>query len=103
MAEIAIGAMSRQWVDRRMSDQSTPRREIEAWQDRRNRDAMRANWRFTTADARIKMHSRYPSIRRNYQLGGENVGISTHAECSPPSMLPSDHQARWSALFDTVY
>ena len=50
-------------TDRRISDQSTLRREIEAWQDRRNRDTIRMNWRFTTADTRIKLQSLYPSIQ----------------------------------------
>ena len=62
MAEIEIGVMARECLDRRISDQSTLRREIEAWQDRRNRDTIRVNWRFTTADARIKLKSLYPSI-----------------------------------------
>ena len=63
MAEIEIGVMARQCLDRRISDQSTLRREIEVWQDRRNRDTIRVNWRFTTADARIKLQSLYPSIQ----------------------------------------
>ena len=63
MAEIEIGVMARQCLDRRISDQSTLRREVEAWQDQRNRDTIRVNWRFTTADARIKLRSLYPSIQ----------------------------------------
>ena len=63
MAEIEIGVLARQCLDRRISDQSTLRQEVEAWQDRRNRDTIRVNWRFTTADARIKLRSLYPSIQ----------------------------------------
>ena len=63
MAEIEIGVMARQSLDRRISDQSTLRQEVEAWQDRRNRDTIRVDWRFTTADARIKLRSLYPSIQ----------------------------------------
>ncbi len=63
MAEIEIGVKVRQCLDRRISDQSTLRQEVEAWQDRRNRDTIRVNWRFTTADARIKLRSLYPSIQ----------------------------------------
>ena len=44
MAEIEIGVMARQCLARRISDQNTLRREIEAWQDRRNRDTIRVNW-----------------------------------------------------------
>ena len=40
-----------------------PRREVEAWQERRNRESVRVDWRFTTADARVKLKSLYPSIQ----------------------------------------
>ena len=63
MAEIEIGVMVRQCLDRRIPDQSMLRREVGAWQDQRNRDALRVDWRFTTEDARIKLKSLYPSIQ----------------------------------------
>ena len=62
-AEIEIGVMVRQCLDRRIPDQSVLRREVAAWQQQRNRDAIRVDWRFTTADARIKLKSLYPSIQ----------------------------------------
>ena len=62
MAEIEIGVMARQCLDRRLADQDTLRREVAAWQERRNRETIRVNWRFTTEDARIKLKSLYPSI-----------------------------------------
>ena len=57
------GVMSRQCLDRRIPDQRTLRREAAAWQDRRNQEAIKVDWRFTTADARIKLKSLYPSIQ----------------------------------------
>ena len=63
MAEIEIGVMSRQCLDRRIPDQRTLRREVGAWQAQRNRDGIRVDWRFTTEDARIKLKSLYPSIQ----------------------------------------
>ena len=63
MAEIEIGVMSRQCVNRRIPDQKTLRREINAWQKQRNQKAVCVDWRFTTADARIKLKSLYPSIQ----------------------------------------
>ena len=63
MAEIEIGVMSRQCLDRRIPDQRTLRREAAAWQDRRNQEAIKVDWCFTTADARIKLKSLYPSIQ----------------------------------------
>ncbi len=62
MAEIEIGVMSRQCLNRRIPDQETLRAEIDAWQEQRNQKAVRVNWRFTTQDARIKLKSLYPSI-----------------------------------------
>ena len=63
MAEIEIGVMARQCLDRRILDQSALRREVGAWQQQRNRDAIRVDWRFTTQDARVKLKSLYPSIQ----------------------------------------
>jgi hypothetical protein len=64
MAEIEIGVLARQCLDRRILDQEVLRREVEAWQGQRNRDAIRVDWRFTTADAPIKLKSLYPSFQR---------------------------------------
>ena len=65
MAEIEIGVMARQCLDRRIPDQSALRREVaaSAWQQQRNRDTVRVDWRFTTSDARSKLKSLYPSIQ----------------------------------------
>ena len=65
MAEIEIGVMARQCLDRRIPDQEVLRREVETWQGQRNRDTVRVNWRFTTQDARIKLKSLYPSIQNH--------------------------------------
>ena len=48
MAEIEIGALARQCLERRIPGQDVLRREVEAWQARRNREAVRVDWRFTT-------------------------------------------------------
>ena len=63
MAEIEIGVMARQCLDRRIPDRSVLRRETAAWQAQRNRDGIRVDWRFTTADARVRLKSLYPSIQ----------------------------------------
>ena len=63
MAEIEIGAMARQCLNRRIPDQGVLRREAGAWQNQRHRDGIRVDWRFTTADARIKLKHLYPSIQ----------------------------------------
>ncbi len=62
MAEIELSVLSRQCLDRRIPDQPTLSTEVAAWEGDRN--AMRAtvDWRFTTADARIKLKHLYPVI-----------------------------------------
>jgi len=63
MAEIEIGVLSRQCLNRRIPDQETLRTEIAAWQEQRNKEATIVNWRFTTDDARVKLKSLYPSLQ----------------------------------------
>jgi hypothetical protein len=35
---------------------------VTAWEHKRNQDAVKVNWRFTTKDARIKLKKLYPSF-----------------------------------------
>ena len=63
MAEIEIGVMTRQCLDRRIADQATLSAEIGAWLKMRNEEKTCVNWRFKTEDARIKLKSLYPSIQ----------------------------------------
>ena len=63
IAEIDIGVMARQCLDRRLGNQHILRNEINAWQKQRNEEAISVNWRFTTDDARTKLKSLYPSIQ----------------------------------------
>ena len=63
MAEIELGVLARQCLDRRIPSQEILREETWAWESQRNHDAIRADWRFTTQDARIKLKSLYPSIQ----------------------------------------
>ena len=63
MAEIELSVLSRQCLDRRLSDVDTLTQEVAAWEQARNSDARPVNWRFTTPDARIKLKRLYPSIQ----------------------------------------
>ena len=63
MAEIELGVLARQCLDRRIPCQDILRQETQVWQTQRNRDGVRVEWRFTTEDARIKLKSLYPSIQ----------------------------------------
>jgi hypothetical protein len=63
MAEIELSALSRQCLDQRLPDRATLERHVAAWQARRNAATSTITWRFTTADARIKLKHLYPSIQ----------------------------------------
>lgn len=63
MAEIELSVLSRQCLDRRIPDTATLKREVAAWEQARNTQQATVNWRFTTADARIKLKRLYPSIQ----------------------------------------
>lgn len=60
MAESELGVLASQCLDRRIPHKETLSREIAAWQKRRNKKHTKADWRLTTADARIKLKSLYP-------------------------------------------
>jgi len=62
MAESELGVLSSQCLDRRIPDKQTLIDEIAAWEDDRNVNHAKADWQFTTADARIKLKYLYPSI-----------------------------------------
>jgi hypothetical protein len=62
MAEIELSVLQRQCLDRRLGNQATLEREVGAWVAARNTSAANIDWRFTTADARIKLKRLYPVI-----------------------------------------
>jgi len=62
MAEIELGVLIRQCLSRRIADKTTLEREVLAWQNDRNAKVVKVDWRFTTADARIKLKHLYPVI-----------------------------------------
>jgi hypothetical protein len=63
MAEIELSVLNRQCLNRRLPDQDTLKLEIATWEEDRNQQSCSVNWRFTTADARIKLKRLYPSIQ----------------------------------------
>jgi hypothetical protein len=62
MAEIELSVLRRQCLDRRLPDFAALQAEVAAWQERRNADGRPIDWRFTTADARIKLRRLYPAV-----------------------------------------
>ena len=59
MAEIEIGVLTRQCLDRRMPDLISVTREVSAWQQRRNRARCTIEWSFTRQDADRKLSRHY--------------------------------------------
>jgi len=62
MAEIELGILIRQCLNRRIAEKVTLVSEVKAWQDDRNAKVVKVDWRFTAADARIKLKHLYPVI-----------------------------------------
>src|ERR671912_3076671 len=60
MAEIEIGVLRRQCLDRRIDDRDELEREISAWERQRNLAGAHLKWMFTTEKARTKMGRAYP-------------------------------------------
>ncbi len=62
VAEIELSVLSRQCLDRRIESVDELREELEPWYEERNDRAVGVKWRFTTADARIKLRRLYPAL-----------------------------------------
>ena len=62
MAETELSILSRQCLDRRMSDQAFLTSEVASWEEPRNAANSKVHWQFTTDDARVKLHRLYPLI-----------------------------------------
>ena len=60
--EIEINVMVGQCLNRRIDSMETVRSDVAAWQQRRDNLQAKANWQFTTTDARIKLKRLYPTI-----------------------------------------
>jgi DDE superfamily endonuclease len=63
VAEVELAALTKQCLGRRIGSLPALKRQVEAWADDRNERAVETKWRFTTADARIRLRSLYPSIQ----------------------------------------
>ena len=61
IAEIALGILNRQCLDRRVGNAEFLKKEIPTWQRQRNRTCGTVDWQFTTKDARKKLKRLHPS------------------------------------------
>ena len=62
MAETELSILERQCLDRRLEAAAVVRAEVGAWEAPRSRAKVTINWRFTVAEARVKLKSVYPSV-----------------------------------------
>jgi hypothetical protein len=62
MAEAELSVLSGQCLDRRIADKPTLIEEVAAWEESRNKKHVKADWQFTTADARVKLKRLYPAL-----------------------------------------
>lgn len=63
MAENELSALSRQCLSRRIGAIEQMRAEVLAWDQARNQDAVKINWRFSIEQARVKLRRVYPQLQ----------------------------------------
>jgi hypothetical protein len=62
VAEMELSALARQCLDRRIPDPEALRRAVATWEWARNVAAVKVDWQFSTADARVKLKKLYPTL-----------------------------------------
>ncbi|MGA9322417.1 MAG: IS630 family transposase, partial [Xanthobacteraceae bacterium] len=62
MAESELAVLTRQCLSRRIPDKPTLESEVASWERHRNKHHAKADWQFTTLDARVKLKRLYPQF-----------------------------------------
>jgi hypothetical protein len=62
MAESELAVLTRQCLNRRIPDKQTLEKEVAAWERYRNEHHAKADWQFTTENARVKLKRLYPQF-----------------------------------------
>lgn len=62
MAELELSVLQRQCLRQRLADRAAMEHAVTAWAERRNTASATIHWKFTTADARLKLRRLYPSF-----------------------------------------
>src|SRR5208337_5412606 len=62
MAESELAVLTTQCLSRRIPDKSTLEKEVVAWETYRNKRHAKADWQFTTENARVKLKRLYPQF-----------------------------------------
>ncbi|ODT97789.1 MAG: hypothetical protein ABS79_06960 [Planctomycetes bacterium SCN 63-9] len=88
-AECELSVLSRQCLDRRIPDMDALQREVATWEADRNAAAVKVDWQFTTAGARIKLKRLYPVLEDvNSGVGTTRVALGLETWSSCESFLP---------------
>jgi hypothetical protein len=67
IAEIELSVLARQGLEYNIATVDDLSEQVQSWQESRNHHMATVHWRFTTADARIKLARLYPTIRDRSQ------------------------------------
>src|SRR5215472_12835259 len=62
MAESELAVLTSQCLSRRIPDKQTLEKEVAAWESHRNKRHAKADWHFTTENARVKLKRLYPQF-----------------------------------------
>ena len=62
IAETELSVLAMQCLDRRIPTKQDLEREVEAWEDDRNKTTKGVDWQLTTDDARVKLRRLYPQV-----------------------------------------
>jgi DDE superfamily endonuclease len=65
MAEIDMGVLHGQCLDRRLDNTEWLRSEISVWEERRNKPQVKIHWSFPSAVARNKLKKLYPVVENS--------------------------------------
>ena len=63
MAEIELSVLARQCLAGRIPSFEQAQQRVQAWQEQRDHAGATIDWRFTAADARIKLKHLYPTVK----------------------------------------
>jgi uncharacterized small protein (DUF1192 family) len=97
MAESELSVLSIQCLDRRIADKQNLTDEVAAWEASRNAKNAKADWHFTTADARVKLKRLYPQCERLRVLAAvlRRAEKAQNRKSSSPSSAGASLEGAW--------
>lgn len=63
MAENELSVLKRVGIKKRVGSREELKKQIVAYQERRNKKEIKIDWQFTAKDARVKLKRLYPPIK----------------------------------------